>query len=322
MIDPGLFHFLRPHWLFLILPVLLLLWVIRRRHDTERAWQRVVAPHLLSHLLVADDTRTGYWRPIHALALMWVLGCVALAGPAWEREPAPFGEETAAMVIILKVTPTMLARDVQPSRLQRAIHKIRDLLEKRPGGRTALVAYSGSAHLVMPMTSDARIIEQFAAELSPDVMPVEGDVVADAIELAKETLAASGQPGSIILLADEVAANQLDLLSMQYKNGDPATYILGMAGGAEAPVPLDGPSAAALDVVTMERAARNAGGSLVRLSADDADVARLARLAESSIISVAAGQGETWRDAGYYLLPFLALLALLGFRRGWMVRYQ
>ena len=322
MMDFGLFHFMRPQLLLFVVPALLLLWVIWRQHNMERAWQRLLAPHILVHLLVEDEQRKGWWRPITSLALVWILGSLALAGPTWEREPAPFGEETAAIVIVLKVTPTMLARDVQPTRLARANHKIRDLLAQRQGGRTALIAYSGSAHVVMPLTSDARIIEQFAGELSPDIMPIEGDVIADAIGLAKATLAASGLPGSIVLLADEVAANQLDIVSMRHGSGDPEAHILAMAAGPDEPVPLDGPPAPALDEVTMRQVAQNAGGSLVRLTADEGDVARLARLAESSVASVSTGEGETWRDAGYYLLPVLALLVLLGFRPGWMVRYQ
>jgi hypothetical protein len=60
---------------------------------------------------------------------------------------------------------------VQPSRLERAAQKIRDLLAERRGTRSALIAYAGSAHLVMPLTRDADLIARFAAELSPDVMP-------------------------------------------------------------------------------------------------------------------------------------------------------
>jgi Ca-activated chloride channel family protein len=73
----------------------------------------------------------------------------------------------------------------------------------------------------------------------------------------------------------------------------------------------------------MKAAAEAAGGALVALTADDADVQRLARLVEQRL---STGQddeaGQQWRDAGYYLLPLLALLALLGFRRGWVVTVQ
>ena len=112
-----------------------------------------------------------------------LLGIFALAGPTWEREPAAFGEERAPIVVLLKATPSMLAKDIQPTRLERAVLKLRDLLEERPGALTALIAYSGSAHLVMPLTRDARIIELFAAEISPDILPKEGDALAAAVNL-------------------------------------------------------------------------------------------------------------------------------------------
>ena len=100
-----------------------------------------------------------------------VLICLALAGPTWQREPAPFADDTAALVIVVEVTPTMLAQDVQPSRLERAALKIHDLLALRRGSVTALVAYAGSAHLVLPLTQDGDLITEFAAQLDPSIMP-------------------------------------------------------------------------------------------------------------------------------------------------------
>ncbi len=82
----------------------------------------------------------------------------------------------------------MLAEDIQPTRLERATHKIRDLLALRPGARTALIAYAGSAHLVMPLTTDARLIEEFAGELSPGLMPRPGNAPAEALTLATQLL--------------------------------------------------------------------------------------------------------------------------------------
>ncbi len=54
---------------------------------------------------------------------------VAMAGPSWEREPSPFADDTAGLVVLLKASTTMEATDVQPSRLERSKHKLRDLLE-------------------------------------------------------------------------------------------------------------------------------------------------------------------------------------------------
>jgi Ca-activated chloride channel family protein len=48
-------------------------------------------------------------------------------------------------------------------------------------------------------------------------------------------------------------------------------------------------------------------------------VTALSRNTRFSSVPEQAG-GERWRDAGYWLVPPLALLSLLGFRCGWMVR--
>ncbi|MEA3278774.1 MAG: VWA domain-containing protein [Pseudomonadota bacterium] len=315
-------HFLRPAWLLLLIPALLILWSLWRRQSAERAWRRVLAPHLLAHLLLRQEGGNSLWHPLTGLTLLWILGSLALAGPAWERAPSPFREDQAALVIALKVTPSMLAQDVQPSRLERAVHKIRDLLQLRAGGRTALIAYSGSAHLVMPLTRDARIIESFAAELDPAIMPLEGDAAAQAVGLANEHLNKAGAPGSILLIADTVSADQHVALQKQRDTGGVAVHLLAMAAGPDVIPPPDSPSAPALDRKAMDEAAFAAGGSLVLPTVDDGDVKQLSRLIERSLTRADAEEGDHWIDAGYYLVPVLALLVLLGFRRGWVVRYE
>ena len=316
------FHFLRPAWLLLLIPVLPLLWRLWKRQAAEHAWRRVIPAHLLPHLLLRGEARSALWQPLTTLSLLLLLGIVALAGPAWERQPSPFREDQAALVIAMKVTPSMLAQDVQPSRLERSVQKIGDLLALRAGGRTALVAYAGSAHLVMPLTRDAGIIETFAAELDPRIMPREGDAAAAAVALANERLAGSGLPGSILLIADSVSPDQLEGLRQQRTQGGASVQLLAMAAGPEVIPPPDSPPAAALDHAAVGEAASAAGGELVLPTVDDADVERLVRLVEHSLTQAEAQEGDYWQDAGYYLVPVLALLALLGFRRGWVVRHD
>jgi Ca-activated chloride channel family protein len=324
------FHFLRPLWLPVLLPAWLLIVLIARRRHAKRSWRRLIAPHLLDHLLIsAGQTRRNKLQPLYLLALLWTLTIVALAGPAWQRVPAPFAEDQAALVLIVKVTPGMLARDIQPSRLERAVHKIHDLLALRPGARSALIAYAGSAHLVMPLTRDADIIETFAAELDPQIMPMgggdgDGDVLADAVALAGEQFAGSesgsagAAAGSIVVFADSVAETQLAGLRQLYEAGGAAVNILALAGGAEVVPAPDSPPAPALNRAEMEAAARAGGGTLVLATVDDSDVRRLDRHIESRL-SAAAAENEHWRDAGYFLLPLLLVLILFWFRPGWVI---
>jgi len=310
------FHFIRPAWLLLFLPAALIVYSILRRQDPLRTWRAVIAPELLRHLVIRQEAQRSRLRPALVLAVTWSVGILALAGPSWKKEPTPLTEDLAALVIVLKVTPEMLAQDIQPSRLQRSAQKIGDLLTLRPGTRTALIAYAGSAHLVMPLTSDPEIIRFFAGALTPDVMPETGDEVAQAVALANQHLSASGLPGSILLVADHVSPDQSDELARIRDEGGADVHVHAAAAGSDVVVPVDSPPAPALDKAAMARAARAGGGTLVRMTPDDSDIRQLNARIDRSIAAAPLLEGERWADFGYWVLPFFVPLVLLFFRPG------
>jgi Ca-activated chloride channel family protein len=311
-----LFHFLRPAWLLLLVPAAFVIWSTARRQDPMRGWETVIAPELLGHLAIRKEEKRGRLRPVFLMMAIWLVGILAAAGPTWQKEPSPFTEDQAALFIVLKVTPDMLAQDIQPSRLQRAAQKISDLREMRPGTKTGQIAFAGSAHLVMPLTSDPDIIRFFASELTPEVMPVPGDEPARAVGLARQRLAASGLPGSVVLVADSIGPEFAAGMAAAADDDAADVHVLAMAAGPDVVPPAGSPPAPALDEGAMKQAARAGGGSLVLAGPDDSDVRRLSAGIERSIAAAPVQEGERWKDAGYYLLMAFALLALLFFRRG------
>lgn len=299
------FHFLRPWWLLAALPAGLLAWWLWTADDTSRAWRKIVAPHLLSRLLTGHEERS-WFRPVVLLLAGWVVGTIALAGPTWEREPAPFAEDTAGLVIVLKVTPSMQGQDVQPTRLARATEKVHDLLARRPGAKTALFAYAGSAHRVMPLTADAGIVDTFTSELAPDVMPVEGAAAGAALTAADEVVKKSGQAGWVLWIADGATPDEIKAIEKYRAEKRTPVSILAVAG--------DGP-----EFESLKAAGAALDASIVRVTPDTADVEQLARNTRFSTVAEQAG-GERWKDAGYWLVIPLAVVSLFWFRRGWMVR--
>jgi Ca-activated chloride channel family protein len=310
-------HFLRPLWLLALLPALLLIWVLwHRRGDV--AWRKVIAPHLLQHLFAGGGAPQSRLRPMHLLGAFWLVAVIAAAGPAWQREPAPFAEQRTPLVIVLYLGESMLAEDIQPTRLERATHKIRDLLALRPGAQTALIAYARSAHLVMPFTTDTRLVEEFAGELSPGLMPRLGNAPAEALTLARQLLQqADVGGGNILLITDSLQPDAVATLPSGVR-----AEILAVAAPPGSPAPVAGPPAPSLDRATLGAAARSLDGDVVEVSVDDSDVKTLARRLDRRLPGGTDGEGERWRDAGYTLLFPLAFILLLWFRRGWTVRWQ
>lgn len=300
------FHFLRPYWLLSLVPALLIWIGLWKRQNQMLALKAVIDAHLLEHLVVQPQQHRRF-EPIHLLLLCWMLAAVALSGPAWQKEPSPFSDDEAGLVVVLKVSGTMNATDVQPSRLQRAKFKLKDILEQRAGAATGLVVYSGSAHIVMPLTRDSRIINAMLEDLTPELMPVEGDALVDALDVAHYLFERSDVAGSVLVMADSVAPSQIDSLSdNQYEL--PVQFLSMQPASA----PLD----QGLKAVASKLDAR-----IETLSVDQADVEALSNRAQTNYATMAAmDSASQWQDAGYMLLPVLALCVLMWSRRGWVVR--
>jgi Ca-activated chloride channel family protein len=124
----------------------------------------------------------------------------------------------------------MQSQDVQPTRSARATEKIRDLLALRPGAKTALFAYAGTTHRVMPFTGDAGVIDSFAAELAPDVMPVEGSAAGPALTAADEAVKKSGRAGWVLWIADAATPDELKALEQYRAEARTPVSVLAVAG--------------------------------------------------------------------------------------------
>jgi Ca-activated chloride channel homolog len=197
------FHLLRPLWLAALVPVAAVLTLVLRRQSPEAQWGGVIARHLLKSLIVRPGRRWSI-NPAWLVASSLVLAIVGLSGPTWKRELPPFVEDKAPLMIALALSSSMGETDVAPSRLERAKQKIRDLLATRSGARTGLIAFAGTAHLVMPLTDDRAVIAPFLAALAPGLMPQDGKNAAAAIALATQSLATEPVAGTVLLVADDL----------------------------------------------------------------------------------------------------------------------
>ena len=334
MTDPAqldALHLLRPWWL-LVIPLAIWLHLrLRRAYSGSAQWQAAIAPHLLQHLTV------GAWqgkriRPYQLATLGLVLASLALSGPAWQREITPFTEDRAPLVIALELTPTMLAVDQPPSRLDRAKQKIRDLLARRKGARTAVIGYAGSAHTVLPLTADSALIEVYLESLLPSLMPKEGDDASTALALAEEMLASVPAAGSILFMTDGIDRTLSGPVREHATRSDDQVLVLAFGSEQGGPLRPDTESgsdyglvagaAPGLDLTGLSAIAEAAGTSLLRATADQADVDTLTRRIHSHLVNaIQDDEGLQWRDAGYYFLWPLALLILLWSRRGWTIQW-
>lgn len=330
---PLEFHFLRPLWLLCFIPLMVLLWQLWRADANGNTWRDVVDAHLLPRLL--RDEGGGTRRPpVVLLAIGWLIGTLALAGPVWERLPQPVYQTQRFRIVALDISPSMNATDLSPSRLARARFKVLDLLRKADEGQTALLAYGAEPYVVSPLTFDVDTIAAQVPSLETSLLPVRGAKRTDlALAQAGALLQQAGAPdGEVILVTDDLdhpAAADQTARKLRAKGYSVSVLGIGTAKGA--PVPLasggflkdqDGAILMPrLNTNTLRALAEAGGGRYVTARADDRDIEALMASAPAQHAPKAAKQNthaDQWREEGPWLLLALLPLAALSFRRGWL----
>jgi Ca-activated chloride channel family protein len=301
------FHFLRPLWLLATIPILFLWWRLYRGRDPRLGLSDDIAPHLLDRL-VTSPTDQPWFRPVTMILPLALVAIFAIAGPSYRQQPSPLAQDKSQLMLIVKVTPSMLTEDLQPTRLERVRTKIHDLLETRKGADTGLIAYSGSAHLVMPATPDGEVIDHMLESLDPSIMPTEGDSLASALQIAAEQLSDKTSPGSLLVVADSVQQTEMAAIGTWRQQNQVSVQIL---------VPLR--DDAALQRSGVPEAASALGASVHRISPDDQDINAIASAADRAIVALTDDESTQWRDDGYWLVPIMAIGVLYWCRRGWSI---
>ncbi len=323
------FHWLRPWWLLSILPALLLAWWLFNHRQEAGSWKNIISADLLPYLLDSEAVQKKHRHHLWSL-LFWVACAIALAGPSWTQIPLPIHKQQKPLVILLDLSPSMLAEDIKPNRLTRARLKLTDLLTQRREGTTALIAYANDAHVVTPLTDDTETIISLVPSLHPNIMPAAGSKPIAALQKGLEIMLQAGhQRGDLLLISDGMTPGDADGISSLLKSMAGfrlSVLALGSADGA--PIPAKGGGfvkdrqgnivIAKLDARTLRQLARDNAGRYAKLTANGIDLDILiAGLDTSPNTDTQRLQRtfDTWQDSGFWLVLLTLPIALFGFRR-------
>ncbi|MGR5145540.1 VWA domain-containing protein [Photobacterium alginatilyticum] len=304
------FHFIRPLWLLAFIPLSAVVY-IRWNQDSISQWQQLFPPHLRKALTLGE---TGWKKqlPLKVLTLVMVLAIVVCAGPTWQREASPFGEDKASLLVVLDNSDSMLSKDIAPNRLERSKQKIRDLMVLRNGGNTGLVVFAGTAHVAMPLTRDSEVFAPFLAAIDPDIMPEKGKSTQAVIPLIEQQLS-NRKTATVLLITDGISPSALTDFSNYFQSTSHQLLVLvaGNPGASSVNPP---------DVDSLKALARSVGGQVIVMTVDDSDVKGVSRQVER-YMQLNNDSDMPWQDMGYYLLFPIAMIMLLWFRKGWLVQW-
>ncbi|MBD8601041.1 VWA domain-containing protein [Pseudomonas sp. CFBP 8771] len=323
-------HWFRPWWLLAWPALVWLLWQLWHRQKRAGRWQLLLPRHFHGVLLDGGSGRQSK-APWIVLGLAWLLTAVALLGPSWQRIEQPGRTVVDPLVVVLALSPEMLATDVVPNRLEQARRKLLDLLDARRDAQTAIIVYAGSAHVLVPLSDDLGTSRNLLEAIKPSIMPVEGQRADLGVQRALELLdqAEQGQ-GRILLLASQLSEAERRGISQRLDNHSPQLLILGIGTRDGAPVKQEDGEflkdeqgairLPRLDSVGLRSFAADVGGLYRQARLDDLDLRNLGLLDRPTLLrgNGTTQQLDSWADQGHWLLLPLLLLAALAGRRGWL----
>lgn len=304
------FHLLRPWWLLICLPLFILIVCLWRRSAQQSVWDKECDAHLLQYLM--ETTKPSpHHRALFLLLLSGLCMSLSLAGPAWIRLPVPTYQTIQPRVIVLDLSSTMLDKDIKPDRLSRAKFKLHDLFQKRDIGQLGLIVYSGEPFVVSPLTDDAQTIDALLTSLSPDIMPLEGQHLENALVEAKNLIKQAGfNQGQILVLTAEAPSLAAIDVARDLASQQIMTSVLPMTT-QEKLNPL------------LKRLAQSGKGQLLSLTDTPADIESWLQHSSPQQKPYRQKQEDhvvLWRDEGrWFLVPALLFLCPV-FWRGWLQR--
>lgn len=322
-------HWLRPLWLWGVLPLALLLLYWLRRDGTGSAWDRVIDAKLQPYVI--DGNVTKRKRAPLLMFAGWFVAIILLAGPVWEQQEVPVFQARQAEFVLFDLSLSMMADDIAPNRLTRARFKLGDLLARSEGRQIGLIAFTERPYIISPLTEDTQTIDAFLPSLSPSVMPVQGSRLDLAIERAVDLFEQASVPqGHILYIGDHnagasdinaaisarEAGHRVSVLAVGTPVGRPlrddqGQFLIDASGSIVVPQ---------LNMATMRDLAAAGGGRAVSLATGTDDLEQLDAIRKAVAIKASDPEEATrksyWIEYSPWLLWPLMLGLLCLFRRG------
>ncbi len=269
-------------YLLSLVPLLFLffLWSFRQK---RRALLRFGGSELAEYF-AGSASRRRQWLKATLLLLGVALLVAALARPQFGSKVETIERQGQDIVIALDVSLSMLARDIQPNRLQKAKHAMSSLIDMSEGDRIGLIAFAGEAFVQCPLTLDKRAATMLLNAMGPDLIPVPGTALTSAMQKSLTLFPEKEDKHKVLILMTDGEGHIGEPLETAKQAADQGVriYTVGIGSTQGTPIPLQGSEEkrkgfkkdgegevvmTRLDEVTLREVAERTGGKYYRASA-------------------------------------------------------
>ena len=237
-----MFRFEEPAYLYLLflLPILVAFYMYSN-YIRRKAIRKFGDPVLMAQLMpdvskYRPDVRFGI--VLTAIGLF----CVLLARPQFGSKLETVKRKGVEVMIALDISNSMLAQDVQPSRLQKAKRLVAQLVDKMENDKVGLIVFAGDAFTQLPITSDYISAKMFLETIDPSLISKQGTAIGAAINLATRSFTPQEGVGKAVIVITDGENHEDDPVAVAKQAAEIGikVYTIGVGSPEGKPIPYNG----------------------------------------------------------------------------------
>ncbi|HLY71042.1 MAG TPA: VWA domain-containing protein [Puia sp.] len=183
----------------LILLVLLFIFILRWKQMTIKR----IGDSRLVKKLMQNHSPLKFFIKFLIVVLAFAAIVIGAANPQKPGKSENVNRNGVDVMIVLDVSKSMLATDIKPSRLEKSKQLLSKLLDKLQNDRIGIVVFAGRAYMQMPLTIDHGAAKMYIQDAGPEVVPTQGTVIADALQMANAAFNSKEKKYKTILLISD-----------------------------------------------------------------------------------------------------------------------
>ena len=235
-----MFRFEDPIYLYglLLVALMAVIKLISYRNQVKR--MKRFGDSLLIQQLMPDVSHIRNTVKFCLLEAVIALLFVMLARPQFGTRISHEKRTGIETVIAMDISNSMLAQDVQPSRLDRAKMMIENLVDNFNNDKIGLIVFAGDAFVQLPITSDYVSAKMFLSSIDPSMIQNQGTDIAAAIRMASHSFTQQANIGRAIIVITDGEDHEGGALeaAQEAKEMGMRVYVLGFGSTKGAPIPV------------------------------------------------------------------------------------
>ena len=226
-------------YLFFLLPVITLIFMMLRIRRAKKL-KLIGDSDLVSQLLLQNSNYKPYIKFAFALLIISSL-ILALANPQIGSKLEKVKRSGIEIMFALDVSNSMLAQDLQPSRMERATQLLNKFVDELVSDKVGLVVFAGDAFLQMPLSTDYSAAKLMISTSGTDLIGTQGTAVGKALDIARASFSEDKKVKKVIVVVSDGENHEDDAIASanECEKHNIRVYTIGMGTPEGAPIPIN-----------------------------------------------------------------------------------